>query len=112
MIKYEVGQEWQLVNGETVTITEIAEDGVLGSDMVWRDFKGFAYHQNSKEFDFSEIVMDVADHAMETSDFSFRLHDSEIKDILARLKNNGYFDVLEFGKQVSLATTHKLKEIL
>lgn len=115
-MNFEIGQEWQLVNGETVTITQIdCTDGTCktySSDATWRDSNGAAEEAQSIEFDFCKLILDVADKPMQALDFSFRLHDTEIKDILARLKNNGYFDVLEFGKQVSLTTTRKLKEIL
>lgn len=115
MTEFEIGQEWQLVNGETVTIIKLEFDGetcrALGSDLIWRDYDGYCFDKTFGEgLNFSHIVTDVADDGMETSDFSFRLHDDELKQILASLKlSNGLFDVLEFGKQVSLATTRRLK---
>jgi hypothetical protein len=120
MTEYEIGQEWQLVNGETATIMQLEFENesdtirhTLGSDMFWRDAKGDCIDKSFDEgLNFSHIVTDVATEPMETSDFSFRLHDSEIKEILASLKSNGFFDALEFGKQVSLATTRRLKAVL
>jgi hypothetical protein len=115
-IEYGIGQEWQLVNGETVTVIrlEFEEESdacrALGSDMVWRDYKGDPV---DKTFDaglsFAKVITDV--DCEQTSDFNFRLHDSEIKEILDSLKSNSFFDVLEFGKQVSLATTRRLKAV-
>ena len=112
-MNFEIGQEWQLVNGETVTIIrlEFEEESeacrALGSDMVWRDFEGYCIRGTyfNEDLNFSHLYTDLE------SDFSFRLSDGELKRILADLKlSNGLFDVLEFGKQVSLATTRRLKE--
>ena len=118
-MEFEIGQEWQLVNGHTITIIFIDDkfkDGEihsLGSDSIWRDYDGYCVCKDFDEgFNFSHIVTDVAKDPMETSDFSFRLHDDQIKEILKSCKsNNGFFDALEFGQKVSLATTRKLKEL-
>lgn len=118
-MEFEIGQEWQLVNGETVTVIRLDgefKDGeiyTLGSDLVWRDYDGYCVDKSLDEgFNFSHIVTDVAKDPMETSDFSFRLHDDQIKEILKSCKSsNGFFDALEFGQKVSLATTRKLKEL-
>ena len=115
MPEFEIGQEWQLVNGETVTIIRLEFDDevcrTLGSDLIWRDYKG---NPVDKTFDaslsFAKVITDV--DCEQTSDFNFRLHDSEIKEILDSLKSNSFFDVLEFGKQVSLATTRRLKAVV
>lgn len=114
-MNFEIGQEWQLVNGETVTIVRLDgefKDGEvysLGSDMVWRDDEGYCVDKTFDEgLNFSHLYTEVDELE---SDFSFRLSDGELKRILADLKlSNGLFDVLEFGKQVSLATTRRLKE--
>ena len=108
-MEFEIGQEWQLVNGETVTIIRLDSETYrsLGSDMVWRDFEGYCIRGTyfNEDLNFSHLYTDLE------SDFSFRLSDGELKRILADLKlSNGLFDVLEFGKQVSLATTRRLKE--
>lgn len=119
-MEFEIGQEWQLVNGETVTILHVDDtfdpkngQHTLGSDYIWRDYDGFCIHKDHDEgLNFSHIVTDVAKDPMETSDFSFRLHDDQIKEILKSCKSsNGFFDVLEFGQKVSLATIRKLKEL-
>lgn len=116
MPEFEIGQEWQLVNGETVIIIKLIFEGsevcrTLGSDLIWRDYKG---NPVDKTFDaslsFAKVITDV--DCEQTSDFNFRLHDSEIKEILDSLKSNSFFDVLEFGKQVSLATTRRLKAVV
>lgn len=119
-MEFEIGQEWQLVNGDIITIIRVDatfsdNDGVftLGSDNVWRYYDGYCVRKDFDEgLNLSHIVTDVAKEPMETSDFSFRLHDDQIKEILKSCKSsNGFFDALEFGRKVSLATTRKLKEL-
>lgn len=46
---------------------------------------------------------------VETPDQSFRLDDRAINEILYKLKRNGLFDILEFGRRVSLETARNLK---
>ena len=116
-MEFEIGQEWQLVNGETVTIIRLDgefKDGEvysLGSDMVWRDDEGYCVDKTFEEgLNFSHLYTETADLE---SDFSFRLPDEQLKAILAELKlSNGLFDVLEFGRKVSQATTQALKDLV
>ena len=114
MPEFEIGQEWQLVNGETVIIIKLIFEGseayrTLGSDMVWRDDEGYCVDKTFDEgLNFSHLYTETANLG---SDFSFRLPDRVIEEILKSCKSNGLFDALEFGRKVSQATTQALKEL-
>lgn len=119
-MEFEIGQEWQLVNGETVTIVHIDDDMfdpkygpyTLGSDNIWRDYDGFCVRKDFDEgLNFSHIMTDVTKDLTETSDQLFCLQDDQIMQILGSLKNNGLFDILEFARKVSTTTALKLKEL-
>ena len=116
-MNFEIGQQWQLVNGETVTIIRLAFEGeecrTLGSDMVWRDFDGYCFDETFDEgLNFSHLYTEVSEQEPLQSDFSFRIHDRVISRILAECKSNGLFDALEFGRRVSQETTKQLKAII
>lgn len=116
-IEYEIGQEWQLVNGETVTIIKLEFNGetcrALGSDMVWRNDEGYCVDKTFDEgLNFSHLYTEVSEQEPLQSDFSFRIHDRVISRILAECKSNGLFDALEFGRRVSQETTKQLKELV
>ena len=111
-MEFEIGQEWQLVNGETVTIIRLDSETYrsLGSDMIWRDFEGCCVNRTFDEgLNFSHLYTETSDLE---SDFSFRLPDRTIDEILKSCKSNGLFDALEFGRKVSRATTQALKELV
>lgn len=119
-MEFEIGQKWVLVNGETVIITQIesylneGEGYTLGSDGVWRDANGYCTDKNlaaEGEHNFSHLDYDAVSVPVEIPDQAIRLDDQVILEILTKQKRNGLFNVLEFGRQVSLETTRRLKDI-
>lgn len=80
--------------------------------MVWRDYDGHCFDKTFDEgLNFSHLYTGMSEKPL-PSDFSFRIHDRVISQILAECKSNGLFDALEFGRKVSQETTKQLKELV
>lgn len=107
-MEFEVGQAWQLVNGEVVVVVRLDGDRALGSDHLWRDGNGRCERKDLPDANFSHVTTYVAE---DTQDSSFVLHDRAIKEILTREIANGR-NLLEIAREISRETARVLKDLM
>ena len=107
-MEFEIGQAWQLVNGEVVVIVRLDGGRALGSDHLWRDYKGRCEREDLQDANFSHVTTYVAE---DTQDSYFVLHDRAIKEILARGAANGQ-DMLGIAREISRETARVLRDLM